>query len=131
MTASGPIYRHFLTLAAITFLSTSAFSQAPPKYDPATEGTIKGVVQEVKLVPPSGGKPVAYLVLKSGADEVQVFLCPKKFLDDMGIEFKAQEQIEVTGSKVKQDGADLTLAREVLKGGETLTLRFKDGKPAW
>jgi len=131
MNTSGPIYSHLLKLAAITFLATSAFSQAPPKYDPATEGTVKGIVEEVKLVPPSGGKAVAYLTLKNGTDAVQVFLCPKKFLDDMGVEFKAQEQIEVTGSKVKQDGADLTLAREIVKGGETLTLRFKDGKPAW
>jgi hypothetical protein len=131
MTTSGPIYTHLLKLAAITVLATSAFSQAQPKYDVATEGTFKGIVEEVKLVPPSGGKPVAYLVLKNGADAVHVFLCPKKFLDDMGVAFKADEQIEVTGSKVKQDGADLTLAREVLKGGETLTLRFKDGKPAW
>ena len=131
MNTSGPIYSHLLKLAAITFLATSAFSQAPPKYDPATEGTVKGVIEEVKLVPPSGGKPVAYLTLKNGADAVQIFLCPKKFLDDMGIEFKPQEQIEVTGSKVKQEGADLTLAREVVKNGETLTLRFKDGKPAW
>ena len=131
MNTSGPIYSHLLKLAAITFLATSAFSQAPPKYDPATEGTVKGVIEEVKLVPPTGGKSIAYLTLKSGSEAVDVFLCPKKFLDDMGVEFKPQEQIEVTGSKVKQDGADLTLAREVLKGGETLTLRFKDGKPAW
>jgi hypothetical protein len=48
------------------------------------------------------------------------------------VAFKADDEIEVTGSKIKQDGADLTLAREVvLKGGDTLTLRFKDGKPAW
>jgi hypothetical protein len=131
MNASGPIYSRLLKLAAVTFLITSAFSQALPKYDPATEGTVKGVIEEVKLVPPTGGKSIAYLTLKSGSEAVDVFLCPKKFLDDMGVEFKAQEQIEVTGSKVKQDGADLTLAREVLKGGETLTLRFKDGKPAW
>jgi hypothetical protein len=69
--------------------------------------------------------------MKSSPDSSQVFLCPKKFLDDMGIEFKPDDAIEVTGSKVKQDGADLTLAREVVKSGETLTLRFKDGKPAW
>jgi hypothetical protein len=131
MTASVPSYKYLLKIAAVTFLATSAFSQAPPKYDAATEGTVKGVVQEIRLVPPSGGKPVAYLVMKSGTDAVQIFLCPKKFLDDMGIEFKAEEPIEVTGSKVKQDGADLILAREVGKGGETLTLRFKDGKPAW
>ena len=88
-------------------------------------------MQEVKLVPPSGGKPVTYLVMKSGPDVVQVFLCPQKFLDDMGIAFKADDAIEVTGSKVKQDGADLILAREVVKNGDTVTLRFKGGKPAW
>jgi len=131
MNTSGPIHSHVLKLAAVTFLVASAFSQTPPKYDPATEAKVKGVVQEIKLVPPSGGKPVAYLVIKSGADSLEVFLCPKKFLDDMGIVFKADEEIEVTGSKVKQDGADLMLAREVLKNGETLTFRFKDGKPAW
>lgn len=128
MTASG----RFFCLTAVIFLSTFAISQAPPKYDPATETTFKGVVQELKLVPPSGGKPVVYLVVKTSPDPAQVFLCPKKFLDDMGIEFKPDDAIEVTGSKVKQDGADLTLAREVVvKSGETLTLRFKDGKPAW
>ncbi len=131
MTAFGPICNRILKFAAITFLAASAFSQAPPKYDPATESKFKGVVQELKFVPPTGGKPLAYLVTKSGSDTVQVFLCPKKFLDDMGIDFKANDEIEVTGSKVKQDGADLTLAREVVKGGDTLTLRFKDGKPAW
>jgi len=131
MNTSGPIYNHFLKIVAVAFLATPAFSQAPPKYDPATEGKLKGIVSELKFVPPSGGKPVAYLVMKSGADSVQVFLCPKKFLDDMGVEFKANDEIEVTGSKVKQDGADLTLAREIVKGGDTLTLRFKDGKPAW
>jgi hypothetical protein len=131
MTMTGPLYSRLLTFAAVAFLTISAFCQAPPKYDTATEGKFKGIVEEVKLVPPSGGKPLAYLTMKSGADAVQVFLCPKKFLDDMGIAFKANEEIEVTGSKVKQGDADLTLAREVLKGGETLTLRFKDGKPAW
>ena len=131
MTSSAPIYNRLLKLAAFTFLTTSAFCQAPPKYDPATEGKFKGVVAELKFVPPTGGKPVAYLVMKSGSDAIDVFLCPKKFLEDMGVEFKANDEIEVTGSKIKQDGADLTLAREVVRGGDTLTLRFKDGKPAW
>jgi hypothetical protein len=130
MTSSAPIFSRFLKLAALTFLAASAFAQAP-KYDPATEAKFKGTIEELKMVPPSGGKPVAYLVLKSGPDAMQIFLCPKKFLDDMGVEFKANDEIEVVGSKIKQDGADLTLAREVTKGGDTLTLRFKDGKPAW
>jgi len=132
MTMYGPISKSLLTLAAITFLSVPALSQAP-KYDPATETTFKGVVEELKLVPPTGTKPIVYLVLKGNPDEGQIFLCPKKFLDDIGVVFKADDAIEITGSKIKQNGSDLTLAREVVKvnGGETLTLRFKDGKPAW
>jgi hypothetical protein len=131
MSAIGPILTRFLKLAAVICLAASAFSQAPLKYDPATESKFKGVVAELKFVPATGAKPMAYLVMKSGPDSVQVFLCPKKFLDDMGIVFKADDEIEVTGSKVKQDGADLMLAREVIKSGDTVTLRFKDGKPAW
>jgi len=124
-----------LQLAVIALVATSAFSQAQPKYDPATETTVKGTVGELKLVPPTGGKPIAYLVTKTGTDKekdkVQIFLCPKSFLDQMGIAFKTDEAIELKGSKVKQDGADLILAREMVKGGETLTFRFPDGKPAW
>src|SRR6266498_1357524 len=135
MNPSVSLQKLFLSFAAIALLTASAYSQAPPKYDPATETTLKGIVGEFRLVPPTGGKPVAYLVTKTGPDKdkdtVQIFLCPKKFLDDMGIAFKIDDAIQITGSKIKQDGADLILAREVVRGGETLTFRFHDGKPAW
>ena len=129
------VHNRILPLAAIALCSTSALSQAPPKYDATTETTIKVIVTELKLVPPTGGKPIAYLETKSGPDKekdaVHIFLCPKSFLDQMGIAFKADEAIEVKGSKVKQDGADLILARELVKGGDTIIFRFPDGKPAW
>jgi hypothetical protein len=124
-----------LQVAVIALVTTSALAQAPPKYDRATETTLKGTVEELRLVPPSGPKPIAYLVTKTGPDKekdsVQIFLCPKSFLDEMGIAFKADEAIQITGSKVKQEGGEVILARELVKGGETLTLRFPDGKPAW
>jgi len=135
MIPSACFHKHVLLLVAVSLLTTFAFSQAPPKYDPATETTLKGTVEELKLVPASGPKPVAYLVTKTGPDKdkdaVQVFLCPKSFLDQLGISFKADESIQVIGSKVKTDGAELILAREIVKGGETLTFRFQNGKPAW
>jgi hypothetical protein len=131
MSTPGPVGNALLKLAALSFLASSALAQGVPKYDPATESTFKGIVEELKLVPPSGGKAMAYLVMKNGQDKIQVFLCPKKFLDDMGVDFKAEDSLQVTGSKVKDEGADLTLAREIVKGGDTVTLRFKDGKPAW
>ena len=129
-----------LPLAVAGILTAAAFSQAPPKqaspkYDRATETTLKGTVEELRLVPPSGNKPIAYLLTQTGPDKskdtIEVFLCPKSFLDNLGIAFKADESIQIIGSKVKQDGADLILAREVVKSGETLTFRFEDGKPAW
>jgi hypothetical protein len=123
--------RLVLFLVTLILAAASVLAQVPLKYDPATEAKLKGAVEELKFVPPSGGKPIGYLTVKSGADSVQVFLGPKKFLDDMGANFKPGEVVEVVGSKVKQDGADVILAREVSKGDDVLTLRFKDGKPAW
>ena len=84
MATSIPIFNNLLKITAVALLATSA-SQALPKYDAATETKIKGVVGEMKLVPPSGGKPIVYVAVKSDADALEVFLCPKKFLDDMGI----------------------------------------------
>ena len=128
-------HKLLLQLAVVGALTTAAYPQAPPKYDRATETTLKVTVEELKLVPPAGTKPIAYLLTKTGPDKtkdtVEVFLCPKSFLDELGIAFKADDSIQITGSKVKQDGTDLILAREVVKSGETLTFRFQDGKPAW
>jgi hypothetical protein len=123
--------RKNLLLVTLALVAAFALAQAPPKYDAATETKVKGAVEELKFLPSTGGKPAAYLLIKSGQDTIQVFLCPKSFLDDMGATFKPADQVEVTGSKVKQDGADLILAREVTRGDDVLTLRFKDGKPAW
>ena len=130
MIRCGPVQKHLLKVVLVC-LAARALAQAPPKYDPATETKIKGAVQELKFVPAAGGKPAAMLTVKSGADNVEVFLCPKSFYDDMGASFKAGDDVEVTGSKVKEGGADVILAREVAKGNDVLTLRFKDGKPAW
>ena len=130
MVACCPFRKIFFNVVVLALVASAA-AQAPPKYDAAAETKLKGTVQEVKLVPPSGGKPLEYLTLKSGADTVDVLLCPKSFYDDMGASFKAGDEVEVTGSKVKQGGNDLILAREVTKGNDVLILRFKDGKPAW
>lgn len=127
-------FRRVLSAVPIFVLLTGvAFSQssAPPKYDVSTETKMKGVVQELKFLPPSGAKPQARLLMKSGTDDVEVYLCPKTFLDDMGVTFKKGDEIQVTGSKVKLDGAELTLAREVSKGEDKLILRFENGKPVW
>lgn len=102
-----------------------------PKYDFATETKMKGTVEEVKLPPTGREKEIAHLVLKTGADTIDVYLCPKSFLDDMGISFTKGDEISLTGSKVKQGDVELILAREVVKGTETLVFRDAKGNPVW
>jgi len=104
---------------------------SPPKYDAHTETKMKGTVEEVKLPPKGSEKEVAHLLVKTGADTADVYLCPKSFLDDMGVSFSKGDEIALTGSRVKQGEADLILAREVVKGTDTLVLRDEKGNPIW
>jgi hypothetical protein len=92
---------------------------------------MKGAVEEMKLPPKGSEKEVAHLLVKTGTDTVDVYLCPKSFLDDMGVSFSKGDEIALTGSKVKQGEADLILAREVVKGSDTLVLRDDKGNPVW
>jgi hypothetical protein len=45
--------------------------------------------------------------------------------------FKKGDELAFTGSRVKHDGADLILAREVVKGDDTFVLRDEKGGPVW
>ena len=92
---------------------------------------MKGTVEEVKLPPKGSEKEVAHLLVKTGTDTVDVYLCPKSFLDDMGVSFSKGDEITLSGSKVRQGGADLILAREVVRGTDTLVLRDDKGNPVW
>jgi len=126
--------RFSAALSAITLsmlYATSASAQASlPKYDLATETKMKGTIQELKL-PEKGAKEAAHLTLKSGDVTIDVYLCPKSYLDDMGSSLAKGDEVSLTGSKVKQDDKDLVLAREVVKGSDTLVLRDEKGKPVW
>jgi hypothetical protein len=124
-----PITFSALAAAVLSVVTASAQSSLP-KYDLATETKMKGTIQELKL-PEKGAKEAARLTLKSGDTTIDVYLCPKSFLDDMGSNLAKGDEVNLTGSKVKQDGADLILAREVIKGSDTLVLRDDKGKPVW
>jgi hypothetical protein len=101
----------------------------PPKYDLHTETKLKGTVEEVKLPPKAND--VVHLMMKNGDDVVDLYFCPKSFMDDMGVSFSKGDELAYTGSKVKYGSADLILAREVVKGSDTLVLRDDKGNPVW
>jgi hypothetical protein len=102
-----------------------------PKYDLHSEMKTKGVVDEVNLVPLGSRKDITEVIIKSGDDKVHVYVCPKPFQEEMGISFSKGDEIAVTGSKVKLEGADVILARELVKGTDTLMFRDDKGNPVW
>jgi len=125
------IFSAVALLCTLPLVAQKPQGPSPPKYDVHTETKMKGTVEEVKLPPKGSEKEVAHLLVKTGTDTVDVYLCPKSFLDDMGVSFSKGDEIALTGSKVKQDEADLILAREVVKGTDSLVLRDNKGNTVW
>ena len=122
----------YVTIAFLFGLSASG--QNPGNrgrlYDPATETTIKGNVDQVTQ-PSRGRMSGTHLFVKTDAMTVEVALGPTVFINDKGFSFAKGDAVEVTGSKVTLSGKEYVIAREVVKDGKSLTLRDKNGIPAW
>ena len=123
--AVGPLlFAVLIALAAVGQNNLAA-------YNLTTETKLKGTIEELKIPAKGNEKEAARLVLKSGDSTVDVYLCPRSFLDDMGSTLAKGDEVSITGSKVKQEAGELVLAREVVKGNDTLVLRDDKGKPVW
>jgi DNA/RNA endonuclease YhcR with UshA esterase domain len=111
--------------------TSSASHSAMPKYDVAKEVTIKGTVEDVKEMTMGKGEAGVHLMVKTGTETIEVRLCPSGYLKDFEVAFSKGQQVEVTGSRVKVDDKEVILAREVVQGNNTVTLRDKQGGPVW
>jgi hypothetical protein len=60
-----------------------------------------------------------------------VHVGPSSYLSKIGLKLSTGDQIEVIGSKVKFNGADAILAREIKKGGNDFTVRDSQAFPKW
>jgi len=127
----GEVWLLLLSGTLATAQKTTPNEGGFPKYDVHSEIKSKGVVDEVKLLPWGSRKDVTQLTVKSGEDKVFVYVCPKPFQEEMGITFSKGDEISITGSKVKLDGSDVILARELVKGTDTLMFRDDKGNPVW
>lgn len=122
-----------LLLCAIPLLSQKGppADRGLPKYDLQTEMKTKGVVDEINVLPFGTKKDFTELIIKSGDDKLHIYLCPKTFEEEMGISFSKGDEIAITGSKVKQEAVEVILARELVKGTDTLVFRDGKGSPVW
>jgi hypothetical protein len=138
-------------LAAPVVLAQMGSGQARqmPKYDPATEVTVKGTIEEVEegMMQPGHmqqmgsmgqtghmgqmGHMGLHLVLKTESASYTVLVGPAQYVKDKGFTFAKGDTIQVTGSKVKYGDGEALIAREITKGDKVLTLRNQQGIPAW
>jgi DNA/RNA endonuclease YhcR with UshA esterase domain len=103
-----------------------------PRYDPKTEVTVKGTVEEVKEYPSrSGWRTGQHVTLKTEQGSLDVHLGPTEYWKKNGFHLAKGDSIEVTGSKSNVDGAEVVLARQVKQGERAVTLRSAQGVPAW
>ena len=100
-------------------------------YDPKTETTLNGVVQEVKEIAGPGKGTGTHLKVKAGDAVYDVHVGPTWYPTQEKYTFAKGEKVEVIGSKVNYQGADAIVARQIKKDGKTLMLRDSQGVPLW
>lgn len=122
-----------LTAGALLLAVSSGLAQrvkdAGPKYDVANEVKIKGVVAEVREVP--GNSEGVYLVVKTDTATALVRVAPAAFLREMDTSFAVGNQVQVTGARALNVAEEQILAREIVVGTNTVTLRDDRGIPVW
>lgn len=125
-------------LVAVATCLAAAANQAPaqakaPKYDKAAEVKLKGTVADVRDYNcPISGTMGAHLTLKlQDGSTIELHLAATKYVKSYEMVFNKGDEIEVVGSKVKFNGADTILAREITRGQDSFVFRDADGKPVW
>ena len=123
----------------------SGRSMHGPLYDPASETTVKGTVKEVqqltgKPIPGSSGTMSGtcprgwsgtHLTLTTDQGTLIVHVGPTAYLTSKNFSIAKGDELTITGSEVQYQGSDFLIAREIIKGGRTLTLRDTKGFPLW
>jgi len=126
-----------LAAALAVALAIPAMAQRGPRqragnYNPATETTLTGTVEQVQpTTAPGRGMGGLHLVLRTDAGTTDVHVGPAAYIQSKGFEFAKGDRVSVTGSEVTIDGQRVLLARDIVKGDETLQLRDAKGFPLW
>jgi DNA/RNA endonuclease YhcR with UshA esterase domain len=121
-----------LLVVAVILASALALAQRGARnYNPNTETTVKGTVENVMQQNGSRGFSGMHLELKAGDTTYDVHVGPSAYVSNQGVSFAKGDEIEVTGSKVTMNGKEDVVARQIKKGDKTLVLRNAQGIPQW
>jgi hypothetical protein len=130
----------FAPAIALAFVSVSAPAAdkakdtiAPPEpvYNTSTVIDVVATVTAVREVPKGSSLAGVHLMLQSGTDNLDVYIGPSEFVKIFDVTFAKGDTIHVIGSKVTFQDSTVVLAREVIMGTVTLSLRDNSGEPLW
>ncbi len=124
-------------------LASPAWAQAPaapappaqgpvakaPEYDPKTEVTIKGVVEDFHESKVRVDHPGLHLIVKTETETIEVHACPVRFMSELEFTIAKGDEVTVVGSRPQ--GGGVLVAREITRGQTSLILRDKTGEPVW
>jgi hypothetical protein len=120
-----------LALSALAPANPAVTKANDPAYNPATVVDMWGTIASVRHAPAGGALAGVHLTVKVKNNSFDVYLGPADFLRIFKTNFPVGEEIEVVGSKIKVDSADVILTREITVGQATMTLRDAAGAPDW
>jgi hypothetical protein len=105
-------------------------AQGAALYNAANEVTVRGLVKEVQEFdcPVSEGELASHLMLKTTDGVLQVHLAPVRIMAGQKLSFAPGDQIEVVGSKIRLNGQNGVIAREITRGNESFIFRDREGK---
>jgi hypothetical protein len=99
-------------------------------YDRAAETTVAGrILHVVPFAAPDGVG--VHFDLQGANGLINVHVAPAAHLGQQNIAFFSDDQVEITGVTVAQDGNKSFVARIIKRGDQTFTVRTDEGKPAW
>lgn len=100
-------------------------------YDPKTEVTLEGTVDEVMTMPGTQPMSGVHLALTTKDETLHVHVGTPEYLAREGLSFSKGDRVTVIGSRIAGEGFEAVLARTVTKGTVVIMLRDRDGQPRW
>lgn len=101
------------------------------KYDSAAVIVVSGPVEEVLEIGAPDAVKGIHVFVRSDRRVIQVYLCPASFLKRFDLTLRKGDYIHISGARIKFQGKDLVLARQLTKNHNILELRDDRGNPYW
>ena len=71
------------------------------------------------------------ITLTTASERLEVRLRPKTYFEEHDFALSRGDMVEITGIPFREAGKMVVLANEIRRGGDTLSLRGKFGRPVW